>query len=133
MDNVTAPVLPTTSVEYVSTRSAPEKWNQHTNILLQHQHDVCQYDKEKRKYEKYQEGLKVLRNLFTTNTKKSFVSAHKNSIIGFCLVNTIVVMDYIQTNYITVIPKQVQDNKVILNAKWDPTTTIEALFTCIEY
>ena len=41
-------------------------------------------------------------------------------------------MDYIQTNYGTVLPKQLQDNEIALDAQWDPTTPIAVLFTRIE-
>ena len=97
--HVTSPVLPTASAKGASTRSASEKSTEHMNRLLQHQPNVRQHEKEKTKYEKYQAGLTVLRNLITTNIEESVVSAHNNSITGFCLVGTIVLMDYTQTNY----------------------------------
>ena len=33
-------------------------------------------------------------------------------------------MDYVQTNYGTVLPKQLQENEISLDAQWDPTTPI---------
>ena len=41
-------------------------------------------------------------------------------------------MDYIQTNYGTVLPKQLHENEIALDKKWDPTTPIAEIFTCIE-
>ena len=41
-------------------------------------------------------------------------------------------MDYIQTNYGTVLPKQLHENKIALDAHWDPTTPIASIFTHIE-
>ena len=41
-------------------------------------------------------------------------------------------MDYIRTNYVTVPPKQLQENEIALNAQWDPTTPVVLLFTRIE-
>ena len=105
-DYGTTPVLPTAYAKGESTRSASEESTKHTNCLLKNQHDVRQKKNKKMKYEKYQAGLTALRNLITTNIEESFVSAHKNSITGFCLVDTNVLMDYIQTNYGTVLPKQ---------------------------
>ena len=42
-------------------------------------------------------------------------------------------MDYIQTNYGTLLPKQLQDNNIALDAQWEPTTTVALILTCIEY
>ena len=126
------PVLPTASSEGASTRSASKKSTEHTNLLLQHQHDVRQQDKKKTKYEKYQAGLTALCNPITRNIKEYFVSAHNNIITGFHLVNTIVLMEYIQTNYRTDLMKKLQENDTILDAQWDPTTLIAVLFTRIE-
>ena len=64
--------------------------------------------------------------------EESVVSAHNNRINGFCLVDNIVIMDYIQTNYGTVLPKQLQENEIALDAQWDPTTPIVVLITRIE-
>ena len=102
------------------------------NCLLEHQHNVRQHEKKKTKYKKYEAGLTALRNLITSNNQESFVSAHKNRITGFCLFDTIILMDYIQTNYGIVHPKQIQHNWIALNAQWDPTTLIAVLFTRIE-
>ena len=102
------------------------------NHLLQYQHNVRQHDKKKTKYEKHQSGLTALCNLITRNNKESFVSEHNNGITGFHLSNTIFLMDYIQTNYRTVLPKQLQENEIALDAQWDPTTPIAVLFTHIE-
>ena len=41
-------------------------------------------------------------------------------------------MEYTQTNYGTVSPKQIQENKIELDEQWDPTTPIAVLFTRIE-
>ena len=41
-------------------------------------------------------------------------------------------MDYIQTNYVTVPPKQLQENGIALDAQWDPTSPTVVLFTYIE-
>ena len=41
-------------------------------------------------------------------------------------------MDYIRNNYGTFLPKQVQDNKIALDAQWYLTTPITVLLTCIE-
>ena len=41
-------------------------------------------------------------------------------------------MDYIRTKYWTVFPKQLQDNDIAFDAKWDPTTPITVIFTRIE-
>ena len=111
------PVLPTAFAEGASTRSALEKYNKHTDFLLQHQHNVFQHKKKKTKYKKYQAGLTALRNLITSNIKESFVLAHNNIITGFCLVDPIVLMDYIRTNYGTVLPKKLQDNEISLDAQ----------------
>ena len=45
-DPVTAPVLLTACAKGASTISALEKYTEHTNRLLQHQHDVCQHEKK---------------------------------------------------------------------------------------
>ena len=87
--------------------------------------------RRKTKYGKYQEGLMEIRNLITRNIEESFVLEHNNSISGFSLVNPIVFMDYIQTNYVTVLPKQLQGN-ITLDVQWEPTIPISVLFTCIE-
>ena len=68
-DPGTAQVLPTASTEGASTILALEKSTEHTNRLLQYQHDVCQHKKDKKKYDKYQAGLTALRNLITTNNE----------------------------------------------------------------
>ena len=70
--------------------------------------------------------------MITTNIKEYFASANKNSITGFRLFNPIILMEYIQTNYRTVLPKQLHYNGIALDSKWDPTTHIVALFTRIE-
>ena len=41
-------------------------------------------------------------------------------------------VDYIQTNYGTVLPTQLQDNEISLDAQWDPTTPTSLIFTRIE-
>ena len=41
-------------------------------------------------------------------------------------------MEYIRTNYGTVLPKQLQENDIALDAQWDQTTPITVLFTRIE-
>ena len=41
-------------------------------------------------------------------------------------------MDYIWTNYVTFLPKQLQENEIALDAQWYPTTTIAVIFTHIE-
>ena len=97
------------------TRPASEKYAEHMNRLLQHQPDVRQHEKEKTKYDKYQAGLTALCNLITTNIEEFFVSAHNNIITGFRLVGPIVLMDYIQTNYWTVLPKKLQENEIALD------------------
>ena len=74
----------------------------------------------------------TLRNLIKTNNEEFSISAHNNSITGFCLVNPIVLMDYIRKNYGTVLPKQPQENEIALNAQWDLTIPIAVLFTRIE-
>ena len=102
------------------------------NRLLQQQHNIRQHDKKKTKYEKYQAGLTELRNLITSNTGESFVLEHNNRITGFRLVDPIVLMDYIRTNYGTVPPKKLQENEIALDAQWDPTTPIAVIFTRIE-
>ena len=132
-DHDTALVLPTASAKGASTRSASEKYIEHMNRLIQHQPDVRQHEKEKTKYDKYQAGITALRNLITTNIEESFVSAHNNSITGFRLVGPIVLMDYIQTNYWTVLPKQLRENEVALDSQWEPTTPTAVLFTCTKY
>ena len=96
------------STKVASKIWASEKYTKHTNRLLQHQHDLRQHDKKKTKYEKYQAEVTALRNLITTNIEEYFVSAHKNSITRFRLVDPIALMDYIQTNYGTVLPKKLQ-------------------------
>ena len=52
-----------------STSSANDlrQGRKHMNCLLQNQHNVCQHEKKKTKYEKYQAGLTALRNLIKTN------------------------------------------------------------------
>ena len=42
-------------------------------------------------------------------------------------------MEYIRTNYGTVLPKQLQENDIALDAQWDLTTPITVLLTSIEY
>ena len=129
---VTKKVLPTDSNEGASTRSSPEKYNEHVNCLLQHQHDAHQHGKKKMKYKKYKVGLTVISNLITTKIEESFVSAHNNSTTGFCLVDLIFLMEFIGTNYGTVFPKKLQENEIALDAQWDPNTTIVVLFNLIE-
>ena len=73
----------------------------------------------------------ALHNLITTNINKSFVSAHNNSITSFRPVSPIILIDYIQTNYGTVLLKKLQENDISLDVQWDPTTNIAVLFTCI--
>ena len=109
-----------------------DKSTEHTNFLLQHQHNVRQRDKKKTKYEKYQAGITALRNLITSNIEESFVSEHNNSITEFHCVYHIVLVAYIRTNYGTVLLKQLQYNDIVLDAQWDPTTPIVVLFTHIE-
>ena len=53
-----------------------------------------------------------LHNLVTINIKEYFVSAHNNNITGFCRVDTSVLMDYIRTKYVTVLPKNLQENDI---------------------
>ena len=74
----------------------------------------------------------AIRILITSKTKESFVSEHNTSITGFRLVNPIILIEYIQTNYRTVLPKQLHYNEIALDAKWYPTTPIVDLFTRIE-
>ena len=47
--------------------------------------------------------------------------------------HTIVLMDYIRTNYWNLLPKQLQENEIALDSQWDPTNPIAVLFICIEY
>ena len=103
------------------------------NFLLQHQHDVCQHKKKKTKYKKYQAGLTALRNLITSNIKESFVLAHNNRITEFRLFDPIFLMENIQTNYVTVLLKQLQENGIVFDEQWYPTNPITLIFTRIEY
>ena len=41
-------------------------------------------------------------------------------------------MEYIRTNYGTVLHKKIQENEIALDAQWDPTTPIVVIFTRIE-
>ena len=75
----------------------------------------------------------ALCNLITSNIKESFVSAHNNSITGFHLVDPIVLMEYIRTNYGTILAKKLQDNEIASDAQWDPINPIAVLSTRIEY
>ena len=97
-----------------STISASEESTEHTNRLLQHQHDVRQHEKKKPKYKKYQAGLTAIRNLITSNTEESFVSKNNNRITGFRIVDPFVLMDYTRTNYGSVLPKQLQENDIAI-------------------
>ena len=51
-----------------------------------------------------------------TNIEEIFVSAQNNIITEFRLVEPILLMDYIQTNYGTVILKQPQKNEVAFDS-----------------
>ena len=42
-------------------------------------------------------------------------------------------MNYIRTNYGTILLKQLQENDIALDAQWDLTTPIVVLFTRIKY
>ena len=70
MDPVTSVVLSTVTVKGASTRSSLKEYTEHTNSLLQHKHNVCQHEKKKTKYKKYQAGLTALRNLIARNIKE---------------------------------------------------------------
>ena len=105
-DHGTAPALPTASAKGASTRSSLEKYTKHTNRLLQQQHAVCQHQMNKIKYKKYQAVLMALNNLITNNIEEYCVSAHNNSKKGFHTLYPIIIMDYIWTNYETVLLKQ---------------------------
>ena len=103
------------------------------NRLLQHQHNVCQHEMNKTKYEKYEAGLTALHSLVTSNIKESFVLAHNNRITEFRLFDPIFLMENIQTNYVTVLPRQLQENEIALDAQWDLTIPIAVLLTHVEY
>ena len=72
-DPGTAAVLQMASDEGKTTRSSSDKSTKHTNRPLKHQQDVRQHEKKKTKYEKYQAGLTLLRNLITSNIEESYV------------------------------------------------------------
>ena len=66
-DHVTGTVIPTASTKGTPTRSESEKLTEHTNHLLQHQHNVRKHDTEKTKYNKQHAELTELRNMHDYN------------------------------------------------------------------